>query len=104
MKKIIPFILLFFVCSLPSYAAADEMEEMEKMSIQLKKINKNLNRGQFDGDDLAAWTKLSIKMKSTASLCVSNSEAASLDLKSVMEGLGEKVKGEDVEVTKKRST
>ncbi len=104
MKKIIPFILLFFVCSLPSYAAADEMEEMEKMSIQLKKINKNLNRGQFDGNDLAAWTKLSIKMKSTASLCVSNSEAASLDLKSVMEGLGEKVTGEDVEVTKKRST
>ncbi len=103
MKKILPFILLFFVFPLPSYAAADEMEDMEKMSAQLKKINKNLNRGQFDGGDLGAWTKLSIKMKSSASLCVSNSEAALLDLTSVMDGLGEKVKGEDVEVTKKRS-
>ena len=77
---------------------------MEKMSSQLKKVSNKLNRGQFEGADLTAWTKLSIKMKSAASLCVSNSEKALLDLKTAMDGLGEKVKGEDVEVTKKRTT
>ncbi len=49
------------------------------------------------------WTKLTIKMKSTASLCASNSEAALLDLKTITDGLGEKVKGEDADVTKKRA-
>lgn len=82
---------------------ADGMAQMEKMSSQLKKVSKKLRRGQFEGEDLIAWTKLSIKLKSSASLCVSNSEAALLNLKTVMDGLGEKVKGEDIEVTKKRA-
>jgi small-conductance mechanosensitive channel len=102
MKIITHLILLFFALSLPNYAVADEMADMEKMSTQLKKINKKISRGQFEGNDLAAWTKLTIKMKSAASLCVSNSETALLDLKKVTDGLGEKVKGEDAEVTKKR--
>ncbi len=103
MKKIIPLILMFFVLSLPSNTVADEMENMDRMSAQLKKAIKNIDRGQFEGGDLGEWTKLSIKMKSAASLCVSNSETALLDLKTQMDGLGEKVKGEDNEVTKKRS-
>ena len=105
MKRILPLIFLFFAFSLSSYAVADEvddMEKMEKMSSQLKKVSKKLKRGQFEGEDLNAWTKLSIKMKSDASLCVSNNETALLDLKTAMEGLGGEVKGEDVEVTKKR--
>ena len=77
---------------------------MEKMSSQLKDVSKKLSRGQFEGGDLNDWTKLTIKMKSAASLCVSNSEAALLDLEAVVSGLGEKVKGEDAEVTKKRAT
>ena len=103
MKRILLLILLFFAFSLSPYAVADEMDDMEKMSSQLKKVSKKLSRGQFEGEDLVAWTKLTIKMKSAASLCVSNSETALLDLKTVMDGLGEKVKGEDVEVTKKRT-
>jgi len=105
-KKILLLTFLLFAFSLPQSAVAaddsDNMAAMEKMSAQLKKISKKLRRGQFDGNDLTAWTKLSIKMRSAASLCISNSEAALLDLKTVMDGLGEKVKGEDVEVTKKR--
>jgi len=106
-KRILFLTLLFFAFSLPSYAATDEkdgMKKMENMATQLKKVSKKLNRGQFEGEDLTAWTKLSIKMKSAASLCVSNSEKALLDLKTATDGLGEKVKGEDVEVTKKRTT
>ena len=104
MKKNILLILLIFVASFSSHkvVADEDVTEMEKMSEQLKQISRKLNRGQFEGDDLSAWTKLTIKMTSAASLCVANNEAALLDLKTQMEGLGEEVKGEDAEVTKKR--
>lgn len=105
-KKILLLTFLLFSFSLSPYAAADDagdMAAMEKMSAQLKIVSKKIRRGQFEGEDLTKWTKLSIKMKSAASLCISNSETALLNLKTVMDGLGEKVKGEDAEVTKKRA-
>jgi len=105
MKKTVQLIILFFIFSCSTIAVADnkaDIENLEKMSSQLKKISKNLSRGQFEGKDLAVWTKLAINMKSQASLCVANTEVALLDLKTIMDGLGEKVKGEDAEVTKKR--
>lgn len=95
--------LLLFSMSLSPYVMADDMEKMEDMSSQLEAINNNLARGQFDGEELVAWTKLTIKMESAASLCVSASEAALLELQVVIDGLGEKVGGEDAEVTKKRN-
>ena len=78
------------------------MKGMEKMSNQLKQVNRDITRGDFNENDLEKWTKLTIKMKSAAALCSSNNEAALLNLKSVIDGLGEKVKSEDPEVTKKR--
>jgi potassium efflux system protein len=104
MKKIVHIIFLCFALLLSAYAVADEMKDIDKMSDQLKKIDRDIKRGDFDGDDLAWWTKSTIKMASAASLCVTNNEAALLDLKTAMDGLGEKVKGEDVEVTKKRAS
>ncbi len=103
MKKITCFFILLccFLFSFQLYAK--EMKSLEKMSEQVKEISKKIKRGKFDGEDLTAWTKLVIKIKSEASLCVSNSEAAILDLKEKMEGLGEKVSGEDKEVTRQRS-
>ncbi len=103
MKNLILILLFVFVMPLPSFAVADDMSDMEKMSDQLKLVYKKLNRGKFDGDDLADWTKLTIKMSSAASLCIANNEAALIDMKTTMEGLGEKVKGEDIEVTKRRN-
>ncbi len=103
MKNLLSLLFLLFALSLPASAQPDEMDDMRKMSAELKTINNHLSRGEFKGKDLAAWTKLTIKMKSTASLCASNNEAALLDLKAEMNGLGEKVKGEDIEVTKKRA-
>ena len=102
MKKLLPLILMIFTFSLSAQAMADDVVDMEKMSSELDQVNKKLSRGEFEGQDLTAWTKLTIKMNSSASLCVSNSEAALLDLKKIMDGIGEEVKGEDVEVTKKR--
>jgi len=81
MKSVVPLIFLLFVFSLSTYAVANEMDDMVKMSGQLKDISKKLSRGQFEGDDLNAWTKLTIKMKGAASSCISNSETVALDLK-----------------------
>jgi len=103
MKKLTYFLVLLFCFSLSSQLQAEEMKDLEKMSEQIKSISKKLNRGKFEGEDLTAWTKLTIKLKSASSLCVSNSEIALLDMKTKMDGLGEKVKGEDKEVTKQRS-
>jgi len=103
MKKLAGFIVILFCLSLSLQLEAKEMKNLDKMSDQIKSISKKLNRGKFDGEDLTAWTKLTIKIKSAGSLCASNSEVALLDLKTKMDGLGEKVKGEDKEVTKQRS-
>jgi len=104
MKILVHVIFLCFALTLSAYAVADEMQDMDKMSDQLKKIDRDLRRGDFDGDTLARWTKSTIKMESAASLCVANNEAALLELKTAMDGLGEKVKGEDPDVTKKRDS
>ncbi|HHJ36192.1 MAG TPA: hypothetical protein ENJ87_10550, partial [Gammaproteobacteria bacterium] len=102
MKNTAKLILLIFSLSLPALSVADNLGDMADLDKQLKEVNKKLARGQFNGDELALWTKKAIKMKSAALLCVSNNESALLDLKQVMDGLGEKVKGEDIDVTKKR--
>ena len=102
MKKVFFLFFLLLMTSLSSFGGDDVMKSMEEMSNQLKKVNKDISRGAFDESDLEKWTKLTIKMKSAAALCSSNNEAALQDLKLVVDGLGEKVKNEDPEVTKKR--
>lgn len=99
------FLLSFF--STPAFVSAaavddESMAEMERMSKQLKIVSNNLAKGNFSGDDLAAWTKLTIKLKSKSELCSSNNEAELQDLKESIAGLGEAVEGEDNEVTEKR--
>ncbi len=101
MKKI--FLLLFLFCIALQSSYAGDMDDMEQMASQLKDINKNLSQGTFRGDDLATWTKLTISLRRTASLCISSNEVALLELETVIDGLGEKVKGEDIAVTKKRA-
>jgi small-conductance mechanosensitive channel len=105
MKKVISFILLYFFILLPGYVMADDMEDMKDIELkadQLKIASSNIERGRFEGDDLGKWMKISIKLKSDASLCVSRNEKALLKIQADLDGLGEKVAGEDAEVTKKR--
>ena len=99
MKKLVYVIFLFSAFFLTPHAHADNMD---KMFDELKTISGKINRGEFDGEDLAAWTRLGIKVTSAASLCVANSEAELLELQAAIDGLGEQVKGEGIEVTKKR--
>ncbi|PCI07602.1 MAG: hypothetical protein COB77_04310 [Gammaproteobacteria bacterium] len=104
MKTFAHWILLVFVVCLSPVVVADNLGDMERMSDQLKIVDKKLSKGQFDGDKLATWTKLSIQLSSAASLCASNGETALVDLKIAMAGLGDKVTGEDSDVTKKRQS
>jgi len=103
MKKIVSFVVLLICLMLSYQVVAKEMKELDVMSDSLSKISKKIQQGKFDGDDLTNWTKLTIKMKSAGSLCISNSETALLTLKAKMDGLGEEVKGEDKAVTQQRS-
>ena len=108
MKKILSLLLLFILlsCNLSAWAGDDDdsvnLKDIEKMSKQLKDISKKLRRGEFTENDLSSWTKLTIKMKGAASLCVSDTQSHLEELKKILEGLGEKVKDEDPEVTRKR--
>lgn len=103
MKNIVSFVVLLFCLSMSFQLAADESKALDDMSKQIEVISQKLNKGAFDGDDLSAWTKLTIKIKSAGSLCVSNSETALLELEAKIKGLGEKVKGEDSAVTEQRA-
>ena len=105
-KKFLFITMLLFIQGLSPVAHAIEeanMQSMDKMSVDLKKIAHDIERGQFSGGDLQEWTKTTVKMESQASLCVSNKEKAITDLKVLIEGLGEKVDGEDADVTRKRN-
>ena len=96
MKIITSFLLLILLVSTQSYAVDNEMSKLEETSGELKEISGKLKRGDYQDADLNNWTKLTIKIKSKADLCVSHSEKALLDLKKVMDGLGKKVKGEHI--------
>ncbi len=85
-----------------SSAASNEHKVLKKISQQIKTLTSKLKRGRYDGDDLLEWTKITIKTESVASLCVSNIESSLNEVKTALEGLGVYVKGESVDVSKKR--
>jgi len=94
---------LLFVITATSIVHADQDEELEALSKQIKTITYKLNRGEFDQNDLARWTKIAIKLSSEASVCIADNEADMKKVQASIEGLGEKVKDEAAEVTKQRS-
>jgi potassium efflux system protein len=91
---------MFTVLSFSSQAADDS--KLESLAKDVHQISRNLNRGEFNEEDLSRWNKTTIQATSAASLCVSDAEAAIRDLQASLDGLGEKVKGEAAEVTSKR--
>ena len=88
MKRLLHFILLtsIFIFSFNVSADTKESKNLEKMSSSLKRIEIRLKRGQFDGEDLSSWTKVTIQMKSAASSCVAATGKDLDSMKTVMEG------------------
>ena len=102
LKHIVIALLLFSTAAFVAHA--DEETQLEKLSNQIKTITYKLDRGEFDQDDLARWTKIAIKLSSEASVCISDNEAKIKKLQESIDALGEKVKDEEAEVTKQRNT
>jgi small-conductance mechanosensitive channel len=97
-------LLLLFALTSASHAEEDPYADLEALSSQIKTINYRLDRGNFDQEDLARWTKVSIKLGSEASVCVDDYKARIEKIQASIDGLGEKVKGEAEDVTKQRET
>ena len=105
MKYLKQFVITLLLFSTAAFVAhADEETQLEKLSNQIKTITYKLDRGEFDQDDLARWTKIAIKLSSEASVCITDNEAKIKKLQESIDSLGEEVKDEAAEVTKQRNT
>ena len=104
--KTLAFLLpLLFLCLLPAaHSEEDQYAKLEALSSQLKTINDRLERGRFNLDDLALWTKIAIKLGGEASVCITEHEDKINKIQESLDGLGEKADGEASAVTKQRET
>ena len=68
------FALLLALTAVAAGADAEPEDALEALSNQVKTINYRLDRGDFDQDDLARWTKVTIKLSGEASVCVADNE------------------------------
>jgi small-conductance mechanosensitive channel len=102
MKLILAVFLILFTTSAVQADTEVKNEKLEAFSSQIKAINYKLDRGNFDQEDLARWTKTAIKLSSEASVCIADNEAELKKVQASLDGLGEKVKDEAAEVSKQR--
>ena len=104
MKYFIKRLAGLLLLSLTAVCLADEkqVDQLEVLSNQVKTITYKLDRGNFDQEDLAKWTKVTIKLSSEASVCISDNEAKIKKVQESLDGLGEEVKDEAPEVSRQR--
>lgn len=101
LTSLFTFLLLLTITA--AGAAGPEIpDELEVLSKKIKNITYKLDRGNFDQDDLAAWTKITIKLSGEATVCIADNEAKIKKAQESIDALGEKVKDESAEVTKQR--
>ena len=96
-------LLLFSNAGSIAYADEDEDKKLEQTTKQINNINRRLDRGNYDQDDLTKWTKTTIKISSEASVCISDKESAIKKLKESLDALGEKAEDEAESVTQQRT-
>lgn len=103
MKILIQILALLLIFSTTaSFAETEEKDQIETLSNQLININNRLERGNFNQEDLARWTKVTIKLSGEASVCIAENAAKIKKLQESIDGLGEKVKDEAADVSKQR--
>ena len=69
---------------------------------QIKRIGQSLNKRRYDGEDIAGWTRLSIKAGGAASLCIDKVEDALETVNTKISALGEPAHNEARDVHEKR--
>ena len=87
LKQILVTSLLFCI-TITSVAATDKTAELDALSNQIKSITYKLDRGNFDQEDLAKWTKVAIKLSGEASVCITDNETS---IKKAQESLSHRV-------------
>ncbi len=90
-------ILLLFISTFEVFAY-DEIAYEKNIEV-LEKSAKKLKNNRYTSEDLSLWTRLTINIKSTSELCVSEKEAILLALNDSIKSLGEASKGEDENVS-----
>ncbi|MGB5454706.1 MAG: mechanosensitive ion channel domain-containing protein [Gammaproteobacteria bacterium] len=101
-KFILTTLLLLLTTATSLVSADEEYKELEALSKQIKTITFKLDRGNYEKEDLAKWTKITIKLGSKASVCIDENEAKLKKIQESLDGLGEAVKDETKAVTVKR--
>jgi len=104
MKYIVKCLASLLLLSLTAVSLADEKKknQLETLSNQIKTITYKLDRGNFNQEDLAKWTKVTIKLSGEASVCIADNEAEIKKVQESLDGLGEEVKDEAPEVSRQR--
>jgi len=87
----------------PATTVADEKDTLERLSRQIETVNYNLERGNYNHEDLAAWTKITIKLGSKATACIADNEAKIKKLQESIDALGEKADDETTAVSQQRA-
>ena len=100
----LPALPMLLLALLSSPLLAADADQLETLANEVNLIIRNLDRGEFNEEDLSNWNKTTIKAKSAASVCVTDAESALKELQTSLDGLGEKVEGEAADVTAKRET
>ena len=95
------FLLLLFSNTV-SIADTDEEEKHEAVTKQINNINRRLDRGNYDQDDLSKWTKITIKAGSEADVCIADKESAIKKIQESIDALGEKTEEETKSVAQQR--
>ena len=95
------FILILSFINCSSAYAYDEIS-LEKNIIKLDEINTRLKKNKYTSEELPAWTRMAIDVKSASELCISEKNDILNALKESILGLGEKTKGEDINVASVR--
>ena len=104
MKKLLHWLAALALLATATASLAEDAEKnsLETLANQIKTITYKLDRGDFDQEDLARWTKVAIKLGGEASVCISDKEARIKKVQESLDGLGEEVKDETAEVSKQR--
>ena len=95
------FILILSFINCSSAYAYDEIS-LEKNIVKLDEINTRLKKNKYTSEELPAWTRMAIDVKSASELCISEKNDILNALKESILGLGEKTKGEDINVASVR--
>jgi small-conductance mechanosensitive channel len=101
-KCIITTLLLLLSTAAVLVSADEKNNELEALSKLTKSITYKLDRGNYEKEDLATWTKIIIKLGSQASVCIAENEGKLKKIQESLDGLGEAVKDETKAVTLKR--